>query len=97
MHSGDNNWHKRRVFSLIYNAGLDVEAVAKDAYYEFMIENALSPFSFPSLLKMENEILSMISSIPAFAFRCKISLLNLCRQKMMQVIYSYIVIYMTYK
>jgi hypothetical protein len=37
--------------------------VAKDAYYEFKIENALSPFSFPSLLRMENEIIPMISSM----------------------------------
>jgi len=63
MHSLDSDWHKGRMFSLIYNAGMDVENIARDAYYEFMIENALSPFSFPSLLKMENEIMSFIASM----------------------------------
>jgi sphinganine-1-phosphate aldolase len=63
LHSEDTDWHKGRMFSLIYNAGPDVEQVAKEAYYEFMIENALSPFSFPSLLRMENEIIPMVSSM----------------------------------
>ena len=51
------------MFSLIYNAGAEVESVAREAYAEFMIENALSPFSFSSLLKMETELLSMIATL----------------------------------
>lgn len=63
MHAGDTDWRQGRMFSLIYNAGADVERIARDAYAEFMVENALSPFSFPSLLKMENEVMSMVTAL----------------------------------
>jgi glutamate/tyrosine decarboxylase-like PLP-dependent enzyme len=63
LHSADNDWRTGRMFSLIYNAGADVESVAREAYAEYMVENALSPFSFPSLLKMETELLSMIATL----------------------------------
>jgi glutamate/tyrosine decarboxylase-like PLP-dependent enzyme len=45
LHSADNDWRTGRMFSLIYNAGADVESVAREAYAEYMVENALSPFS----------------------------------------------------
>jgi len=63
MKSGDTGWEDGHMFSLIYNAGADVEKIAREAYASYMIENALSPFSFPSLLKMENEVMSMIAGM----------------------------------
>ncbi len=63
LHGSDVNWKTGRMFSLIYNGGPDVESVAREAYAEYMVENALSPFSFPSLLKMETELLSMLASL----------------------------------
>ncbi|MGB9699857.1 MAG: hypothetical protein ACPL5I_10770 [Thermodesulfobacteriota bacterium] len=59
--SDDADWHEGRMFGLIYYAGEDVEEIVREAYGLYMFENALSPFAFPSLLKMENEFISMIS------------------------------------
>jgi glutamate/tyrosine decarboxylase-like PLP-dependent enzyme len=40
-----------------------VETLVKEAASMFMIENGLSPMTFPSLLKMENEVISMVLSL----------------------------------
>jgi sphinganine-1-phosphate aldolase len=61
--TGDADWHEGRMFGLIYNAGREVEQMAQEAYATYMFENALSPFSFPSLLKMETEFISMVSTL----------------------------------
>ncbi len=61
--SEDSDWHRGRMFGLIYFAGEDVEEMAKAAYSEYMFENALSPFDFPSLLKMETEFISMAGTL----------------------------------
>ena len=37
--------------------------MAKEAYAAYMFENALSPFDFPSLLKMETEFISMVGML----------------------------------
>jgi sphinganine-1-phosphate aldolase len=61
--AGDSDWKHGRMFSLIFNAGEDVSAVAQEAYTTFVVENGLSPFAFPSLLKMETEVASMMASL----------------------------------
>ena len=61
--TGDGDWKHGRMFSLVYNAGEEVERVAGEAYTLFMHENALSPFAFPSLLKMETEVISMMAGL----------------------------------
>jgi sphinganine-1-phosphate aldolase len=61
--SGDSDWHEGRLFGLVYYAGEDVEEMAREAYSEYMFENALSPFDFPSLLKMETEFISRVSNL----------------------------------
>jgi sphinganine-1-phosphate aldolase len=61
--SGDSDWHQGRMFGLIYYAGQDVEEMVKEAYATYLLENALSPFDFPSLLKMETEFISMVSTL----------------------------------
>src|SRR5512143_240229 len=63
MKKGDANYRDGRMFGLIYNAGEDVEEMAREAYTAYMFENALSPFAFPSLLKMETEFISMVSGL----------------------------------
>lgn len=63
IRAGDADWKHGRMFSLVYNAGEEVERLAAEAYALFMNENALSPFAFPSLLKMETEVVSMIGSL----------------------------------
>lgn len=63
IRAGDADWKHGRMFSLVYNAGEEVERLAAEAYALFINENALSPFAFPSLLKMETEVVSMIASL----------------------------------
>ena len=52
-----------RLFSLVYGARPDVLAVAKDAYLRFFSENALNPMTFPSLRKLESEVLAMVQDL----------------------------------
>jgi glutamate/tyrosine decarboxylase-like PLP-dependent enzyme len=63
MKKDDANYRDARMFGLIYNAGEDVEEMAREAYSAYMFENALSPFAFPSLLRMETEFISMVSGL----------------------------------
>jgi glutamate/tyrosine decarboxylase-like PLP-dependent enzyme len=61
--SGDSDWHDGRLFGLVYYAGEDVEDLVREAYASYLFENALSPFDFPSLLKMETEFISMAGTL----------------------------------
>jgi sphinganine-1-phosphate aldolase len=63
LKAGDSDWKHGRMFSLVFNPGDDTSAVAEEAYALFMMENGLSPFAFPSLLKMETEVASMMASL----------------------------------
>jgi len=63
LKSGDSDWHSGQLFGLIYEAGREVEELVKEASSTFLIENGLSPMAFPSLLKMENEVISMVLSL----------------------------------
>lgn len=63
MKTGDADWHQGRMFGLIYEAGPEVEDLVKKAAELYMIENALSPMAFPSLLTMETETVSMVLSL----------------------------------
>lgn len=61
--AGDSDWHEGRLFGLVYYAGGEVEEMAREAYDSCMFENALSPFDFPGLLKMETEFVSMAGAL----------------------------------
>ena len=61
--SNDVKWHKGQLFGLIYEAGPEVEALVKEASALFLIENGLSPMAFPSLVKMETEVVSNVISL----------------------------------
>ncbi len=55
----DMPWREGRTFGYIFDAGKDVDAVAKEAFTRFLSENALDPTVFPSLLRFENEVIGM--------------------------------------
>ena len=55
----DVRWREGRVFSLVFNAGDEVNDVLKDAYSLFFSENGLSPMAFPSLRQFETEVVAM--------------------------------------
>ncbi len=61
--SDDVKWHAGQLFGLIYEAGPEVEALVKEASALFLIENGLSPMAFPSLVKMETEVVSNVISL----------------------------------
>ncbi len=55
----DLAWRDGRTWAYIYDAGEGVEALAKRAFAAYLSENALDPTSFPSLMRLENEVLAM--------------------------------------
>ncbi len=55
----DVKWREGKTAVYVFNAGPDVERVQKEAYTLFMSENGLGPMAFPSLKKMEDEVVSM--------------------------------------
>lgn len=56
MASGDVKWREGRTGMYIFNAGEDVEPVKKAAYAMFSEENGLGPAAFPSIARMEREV-----------------------------------------
>ena len=56
MAARDVAWRQGRAAVYVFNAGPDVEAVQKEAYALFMSENGLGPAAFPSLRRMEADV-----------------------------------------
>lgn len=56
MAAGDARWREGKTAVYVFNAGPEVERVQKEAYALFMSENGLGPAAFPSLARMEAEV-----------------------------------------
>jgi sphinganine-1-phosphate aldolase len=56
LRRGDVDWRNGRAPLHIYFAGADVLEIVSEAYTMFMSENALAPAAFPSLAKMEQDV-----------------------------------------
>lgn len=56
---GDAKWRDGKTAVYVFNAGPDVERVQKEAYTLYMSENGLGPAAFPSLKRMEDEVITM--------------------------------------
>ena len=54
--ANDFDWRGSRLGVYVFNAGEDVREVAKDAYSMFIAENGLGPAAFPSLRRMEDDV-----------------------------------------
>ncbi len=63
LRDGDVRWREGRVFSLVFHAGDDLKAFLHEAYGIYMAENGLNPSAFPSLRRMETEVVSMVASL----------------------------------
>lgn len=63
LRSGDADWRHGRTPLHVYYAGEDVLDVARRAYAMFISENALAPAAFPSLKKMQDEIVEIALSL----------------------------------
>lgn len=62
VREGDVPWRSGKVWAYVYDAGRDVESVTKSAFMDFLTENGLDPTAFPSLLKLENEVVGAVAS-----------------------------------
>lgn len=61
MKAGDVRWREGRAFTLAYNAGPEVIAIAEEAYRRFGTENALNVHAFPSLRRIQAEVVDTVS------------------------------------
>ena len=61
--AGDVDWRSGRAFSLAYDAGDAVYDLAKEASARFLSTNALNPLAFPSLGRMQSEVVAMVAGL----------------------------------
>jgi sphinganine-1-phosphate aldolase len=59
----DVKWHEGKSWALVYHAGDALTDLLKEAYTLFFSENALNPMAFPSLKKLEAEVVSMTAGL----------------------------------
>ena len=59
LREGDAKWKDGRVFSLVYHAGDAFSDFLKKAHNTYFSENALNPMAFPSLRRMERDVVRM--------------------------------------
>lgn len=57
--ANDVDWRNKKSAVYVFHPGEDVLQVAKQAYALYQSENALGPAAFPSLKRMEDEVISM--------------------------------------
>lgn len=58
----DVPWKSGRAFGYVFDARHEALDLGKRAYLMFLSENGLDPTSFPSLLRLENEVVRMCAS-----------------------------------
>ena len=63
LRGDDVRWRDGRAWSLVYHAGDELSAFVQRAYTTFFSENALNPGAFPSLRRMETEVVSMSADL----------------------------------
>lgn len=60
----DADWLGGKVFSLVYPTGRsDIDDVLIEANNAYLFENALNPLRFPSVSRMQREVVNMVSSL----------------------------------
>jgi len=59
----DAKWRAGKTWSLVYFAGEHVTEVLKNAHNAFFSENALNPSAFPSLKRLEAEVIAMTAGL----------------------------------
>ncbi|MFN8051288.1 MAG: aminotransferase class V-fold PLP-dependent enzyme [Acidimicrobiales bacterium] len=64
LRHGDIDWRNGRAFSLVYNADEpELETLLHGMADRFLHENALNPFRYATLLKMETEVIDMARNL----------------------------------
>jgi glutamate/tyrosine decarboxylase-like PLP-dependent enzyme len=57
------DWKAGKVWCYVYHPGDGPNEVVKEAYLSFLSENGLDPTVFPSLLKLETDVVRMIANL----------------------------------
>jgi sphinganine-1-phosphate aldolase len=57
----DVRWREGRAFTLAYNAGDDVVRLTEEAYRTFSSENALNTDAFPSLRRIQSDVVGIVA------------------------------------
>src|SRR4051794_13958527 len=60
MKGRDVRWRDGRAFTLVYHGGDDVVALAEDAYRMFSGDNALNTDAFPSLKRIQSDVVDVV-------------------------------------
>lgn len=58
----DMPWRNGRTWAYIYDPGKEAEEVIKQAYMMYLTENGLDPTVFPSVLRLETELVAMAAT-----------------------------------
>lgn len=61
--ANDLDWKSGKVWAYVYNPGDETAQLVKEAYNLFLTENGLDPTVFPSLLKLETDIVRMVANL----------------------------------
>jgi glutamate/tyrosine decarboxylase-like PLP-dependent enzyme len=59
----DLDWKAGKVWAYVYNPGDETRQVVTQAYTQFLSENGLDPSVFPSLLKLETDVVRMVANL----------------------------------
>ncbi|MCS7285649.1 MAG: aspartate aminotransferase family protein [Anaerolineae bacterium] len=59
----DLDWKAGKVWAYVYNPGDEIRELVDQAYTMFLTENALDPTVFPSLLRLEVEVVRMLADL----------------------------------
>ena len=59
----DMDWKSGKVWAYVYNPGEETRQVMTEAYNMFLTENCLDPSVFPSMLKLETDIVRMVANL----------------------------------
>ena len=63
MRTDDKDWRNGRCFALVFHAGDEVEEVVREASVMYLSENALNPMAFPSLGRMQEEVVDVLADL----------------------------------
>lgn len=55
----DLDWRSGNTFAYVYDPGPEIEALGKAAYVDYLAENGLDPTAFPSVMRLENELVAI--------------------------------------
>ncbi len=58
--SNDLDWRAGRTFGYVFDPGEEIRSIGEEAYLKFLTENGLDFTVYPSLLRLENELVAIL-------------------------------------